>query len=66
MCDEVIEPTIDLEHGDKNGEECDIQNPITSKTKGRPKGSRPKGGVEVAKNTRHCHFPNCGGTNRDS
>ncbi|XP_019420732.1 PREDICTED: protein FAR1-RELATED SEQUENCE 11-like [Lupinus angustifolius] len=49
MSDEVIEPKTDLEHGVRNEDECDIQNPITSKTKGRPKGSRPKGGVEIAK-----------------
>ncbi|XP_052736674.1 protein FAR1-RELATED SEQUENCE 11-like [Vigna angularis] len=30
------------------------------------KGSRAKGGVEAAKKSRHCHYPNCGGTDHDS
>ncbi|KAL6531989.1 hypothetical protein OROGR_010686 [Orobanche gracilis] len=63
---EVPEQTIDLEHRVRDDNDYDVENPITSKTKGRPKGSRPKGGVEVAKKTRRCHFPNCGGTNHDS
>ncbi|XP_019434789.1 PREDICTED: protein FAR1-RELATED SEQUENCE 11-like isoform X2 [Lupinus angustifolius] len=65
----VPKQTIDLESDVRDGDDdddCDIENPITSKTKGRPKGSRPKGGVEVAKKPRRCHFPNCGGTNHDS
>ncbi|KAE9605195.1 putative transcription factor interactor and regulator CCHC(Zn) family [Lupinus albus] len=56
----------DFEDVVNNGDECGVENPITSKTKGWPKGSRSKGGVEVAKKQRHCHFPNCGGTDHDS
>ncbi|WVY94178.1 hypothetical protein V8G54_033266 [Vigna mungo] len=63
---EVQENSIDLEHGIVNVDECDVENPITSKTKGRPRGSRAKGGVEAAKKSRHCHYPNCGGTDHDS
>ncbi|WVZ03871.1 hypothetical protein V8G54_024677 [Vigna mungo] len=63
---EVQENSIDLEHGVLNVDECDVENPITSKTKGRPRGSRAKGGVEAAKKPRHCHYPNCGGTDHDS
>ncbi|KAG2396852.1 Protein FAR1-RELATED SEQUENCE 11 [Vigna angularis] len=63
---EVQENSIDLEHGVLNVDECDVENPITSKTKGRPRGSRAKGGVEAAKKSRHCHYPNCGGTDHDS
>ncbi|WVZ05667.1 hypothetical protein V8G54_019013 [Vigna mungo] len=33
---EVQENSIDLEHGVLNVDECDVENPITSKTKGRP------------------------------
>ncbi|KAE9620005.1 hypothetical protein Lalb_Chr02g0159221 [Lupinus albus] len=62
----VLEQTINLENDVRDDDDCDVENPITSKTKGRPKGSRSKGGVEVAKIPRHCHFPNCGGTNHDS
>ncbi|WVY99058.1 hypothetical protein V8G54_031209 [Vigna mungo] len=62
----VQENSIDLEHGVLNVDECDVENPITSKTKGRPRGSRAKGGVEVTKKSRHCHYPNCGGTDHDS
>ncbi|KAG2391402.1 Protein FAR1-RELATED SEQUENCE 11 [Vigna angularis] len=63
---DVQENSIDLEHGVLNVDECDVENPITSKTKGRPRGSRAKGGVEAAKKSRHCHYPNCGGTDHDS
>ncbi|KAE9591076.1 putative transcription factor interactor and regulator CCHC(Zn) family [Lupinus albus] len=56
----------DFEDVVNNGDDCGVENPIASKTKGRPKGSRSKGGVEVAKKRRHCHFPNCGGTDHDS
>jgi len=38
---------------------------LFSKTKVQPKGSRPKGGVEVAKKARPCDVPNCGGTNHN-
>ncbi|KAF1892490.1 hypothetical protein Lal_00010956 [Lupinus albus] len=47
----VPEQTINLENDVRDDDDSDIENPITSKTKGRPKGSRPKGGVEVAKKT---------------
>ncbi|KAJ1407461.1 hypothetical protein SESBI_24268 [Sesbania bispinosa] len=63
---EIQEHSVELEHDVLNDSECNVENPIISKTKGRPKGSRPKGGVEVAKKPRRCHFPNCGGTNHDS
>ncbi|WVZ08960.1 hypothetical protein V8G54_022306 [Vigna mungo] len=63
---EVQENSIDLEHGVLNVDECDVENPITSKTKGQPRGSRGKGGVEASKKPRHCHYPNCGGTDHDS
>lgn len=63
---ESEECLIDLEPCVPNNDGCDVENPIVSKTKGRPKGSRPKGGVEVAKKPRRCHVPNCGGTNHDS
>ncbi|BAT85940.1 hypothetical protein VIGAN_04354100 [Vigna angularis var. angularis] len=63
---DVQENSIDLEHGVLNVDECDVENPITSKTKGRPRGSRAKGGVEAAKKSHHCHYPNCGGTDHDS
>ncbi|XP_038985554.1 uncharacterized protein LOC120111742 [Phoenix dactylifera] len=50
-----------------NRDDCQfIRNPEPSKTKGRPKGKRLGGGVEVAKEPRRCHVPNCGGTNHDS
>ncbi|WJX48341.1 hypothetical protein P8452_34920 [Trifolium repens] len=49
-----------------NHDGCDVENPIPSKSKGRPKGSRPKGGVEVAKKPRRCHVPNCGEFNHDT
>ncbi|KAE9589860.1 hypothetical protein Lal_00021557 [Lupinus albus] len=63
----VPKQSIDLENDVRDDvDDCDVENPITSKTKGRPKGSRPKGGVEVAKKSRRFHFPNCGGTNHDS
>ncbi|TKY47331.1 FAR1-RELATED SEQUENCE 11 [Spatholobus suberectus] len=54
------ENLIDMEHDVSNNDGCDVQNPIVSKTKGRSKG-----GVEVAKKSTYCHFPNCGGTNHD-
>lgn len=60
------EQSLDLEHDIPNNNECSVQNPIVSKSKGRPKGSRAKGGVEIAKKPRRCHFPNCGGTDHDS
>nr|KYP52471.1 hypothetical protein KK1_025591 [Cajanus cajan] len=65
---EIQEKSIELEHDVPNNSGCEleVENPIISKTKGRPKGSRPKGGVEAAKKSRRCHFPNCGGTNHDS
>ncbi|KAK7275372.1 hypothetical protein RIF29_16488 [Crotalaria pallida] len=63
---EIQEHTIDIEHDVPNGDDCDVENPIVSKTKGRPRGSRAKGGVEAAKKSRRCHFPNCGGINHDS
>ncbi|WVZ00452.1 hypothetical protein V8G54_026521 [Vigna mungo] len=63
---EVQENSIDLEHGVLNVDQCDAENPITSKTKGQPRGSRAKGGVEAAKKPRHCHHPNCGGIDHDS
>ena len=43
-----------------------VENPLPSKTKGRLKESRLKGGVEIAKKPCHCHVPNCGGTDHDS
>ncbi|KAF1877698.1 hypothetical protein Lal_00040416 [Lupinus albus] len=46
---DVPKQTIDLENGVRDDYECDIEEPITSKTKGPPKGSRLKWGVEVAK-----------------
>lgn len=63
---ETQEHVIDLEADVSNNDDCDIENPVVSKTKGRPKGSRPKGGVEAAKKPRRCHVPDCGGTNHDS
>lgn len=64
---EVQEQSTNLEHDISYDNGCDVvKNPVISKTKGRPKGSRPKGGVEVAKKPRRCHVPNCGGTNHDS
>ncbi|KAE9591385.1 putative transcription factor interactor and regulator CCHC(Zn) family [Lupinus albus] len=54
----VPKQSIDLENDVRDDvDDCDVENPITSKT---------KGGVEVAKKSRRCHFPNCGGTNHDS
>ncbi|KAF1870432.1 hypothetical protein Lal_00003638 [Lupinus albus] len=38
----VPEQTINLENDVRDDDDCDVENPITSKTKGRPKGSRPK------------------------
>ncbi|XP_070007829.1 uncharacterized protein [Nicotiana sylvestris] len=43
-------------------EDCHIENPQQSQTKGRKKGKRLIGGVEAAKKTRYCHVPNLGGT----
>ncbi|KAE9620020.1 hypothetical protein Lalb_Chr02g0159371 [Lupinus albus] len=63
---DVPKQTIDLENGVRDDYECDIEEPITSKTKGPPKGSRLKWGVEVAKKSSHYHFPNFDGTNHDS
>lgn len=63
---ETQEHVIDLEDDVPNTNDCNVGNPNNSKTKGRPKGSRPKGGVEVVKKPRYCHVPNCGGTNHDS
>lgn len=63
---EVQEHSIELEHDVSNNNEYDVENPMISKAKGWPRGSRPKERVEVAKTSRHCHFPNCGGTNHDS
>lgn len=63
---ESQENLTDLELGVPNNDDYDVENPILSKAKGRPKGSRPKGGVEAAKKVRRCHVPNCGGTNHDS
>jgi hypothetical protein len=37
-----------LQHDDANNDGCDVQNPIVTKSKGWPKGSRPKVGVEAA------------------
>ncbi|KAG2384045.1 uncharacterized protein HKW66_Vig0151920 [Vigna angularis] len=48
----VQENSVNLKHGVLNVDECDVENPITSKTKDRPRGSRPKGGVEAAKKSR--------------
>ncbi|KAJ1394536.1 hypothetical protein SESBI_34113 [Sesbania bispinosa] len=64
----IQEKSTEMERDVPNhsGCEVEVENPIISKTKGRPKGSRPKGGVEVAKKPRRCHYPNCGGTNHDS
>ena len=63
---ETQEYVIDLEHDAPNNDVCDVENPIVTKSKGRPRGSRPKGGVEAAKRPRPCHVPSCGGTNHDS
>ena len=63
---EVQEHSIELEHDVSNNNEYDVENPMISKAKGWPRGSRPEERVEVAKTSRHCHFPNCGGTNHDS
>ncbi|KAL5142148.1 Protein FAR1-RELATED SEQUENCE 11 [Glycine soja] len=63
---EVQEDSIELEHFAPNDNECDVKNFMISKTKGCPRGSRPKGGVEVAKNSGRCHIPNYDGTNHDS
>ncbi|CAJ2640436.1 unnamed protein product [Trifolium pratense] len=49
-----------------NNDECDVGNPVRTKSKGRPKRSRPKGGVEAATKIRHCLFPNCGATGHDT
>jgi len=59
------EYVIDLEHDAPNNDVCDVENPIVTKSKGRPRGSRPKGGVEATKRPRRCHVPSCGGTNHD-
>ncbi|WJX38899.1 hypothetical protein P8452_26515 [Trifolium repens] len=57
---------IDLQPDVPNNYCCEVENPPVSKTKGRPKRSRPKGGVEVAKVLRYCHVPNCRGTDHDA
>ncbi|KAE9590073.1 putative transcription factor interactor and regulator CCHC(Zn) family [Lupinus albus] len=63
----VPKQSIDLENDVRDDvNDCDVENHITLKTKGHPKGSRPKGGVEVAKKSRRCYFPNCGGMNHYS
>jgi len=56
----------DLELNVPNNDDYDVGNPIVSKAKGRPKGSRAKRGVEASKKTLHCHVSNCGGTDHDS
>ncbi|GAU51218.1 hypothetical protein TSUD_11750 [Trifolium subterraneum] len=59
---ESEELLIDLEpYIDANNDGCEVENPIVTKSKGRPKGSRAKGsrlkgGVETAKKPRHCMF----------
>ncbi|KAK2449287.1 FAR1-RELATED SEQUENCE [Trifolium repens] len=58
---------IDLEPNiDTNNDGYEIENPIVTKSKGRPKGSRPKGGVEAAKKPlRYCQVPGCDETDHD-
>jgi hypothetical protein len=56
----------DLQPDVPNNDGCEVENPPVSKTKGRPKRSGPKGGVEVAKTLRYCHVPNCRGTDHDA
>lgn len=63
---EVQEHSIVLEHNVSNNNEYDVENPMVSKVKGWPRGSMPKGGVEVAKKPCRCHFPNYDGTNHIS
>ncbi|KAL5074497.1 hypothetical protein RYX36_013481, partial [Vicia faba] len=58
---EIQEKLVDLGSAIPNNDELNVENPLTSKTKGRPKGE-----VEIAKKPRRCHVPNCGGTNHDS
>jgi hypothetical protein len=48
------------------GRRAVTENPPVSKMKGRPKRSRPKGGVEVAKALHYYHVPNCRGTDHDT
>jgi hypothetical protein len=50
---------IDLQPDVPNNDGCEVENPPVSKTKGRPKRSRPKGGVEVAKKPCYCRISNC-------
>jgi hypothetical protein len=57
---------VDLDSAIPNNDELNVENPSSSKTKGRPKISRPKGGVEIANKPCYCHVPNCGGTNHDT
>ncbi|KAK2451618.1 hypothetical protein QL285_010655 [Trifolium repens] len=64
---------IDLEPNiETNNDGCEVENPIVTKSKGRPKGSRskgsrPKGGVEAAKKPlRYCQVPGCGETDHDT
>lgn len=45
----VQEDLIVLEHDVSNDSEYVVENPMISKTKSRPRGPRPKGGVEVAR-----------------
>ncbi|WJX68505.1 hypothetical protein P8452_52867 [Trifolium repens] len=57
---------IDLQFDVPNNDDCEVENPPVSKMKGRPKRSRPKGGVEVAKALHYHHVPNCHGTDHDT
>ncbi|PNX72175.1 FAR1-related protein [Trifolium pratense] len=65
---ESEEHVIDLQPDDANNDGCDVENPVVTKSKGRPKGSRsrPKGGVEGAKKPRYCHVPGCNQTDHDT
>ncbi|XP_075077095.1 uncharacterized protein LOC142163849 [Nicotiana tabacum] len=47
-------------------EDYHIENPQQSQTKGRKKGKRLVGGIEVAKKLRYCKVPNCGGIGHNS
>ncbi|KAF1872468.1 hypothetical protein Lal_00016767, partial [Lupinus albus] len=45
----VPKQTINLENDVRDDDDYDVENLITSKTKGRPKGSRPKGELKLQK-----------------
>ena len=63
---EIQEKLVGVDSTVPDNDELNVENPLPSKTKGRPKGSRLKGGVEISKKPRHCHVRNCGGTDHDS